>query len=792
MHARDRYVRHVWGCVGALLLAGVAGAATPVAPAEPLTAAAAIETTRFMIDAMGRTTRKQQGAVSLSPDGRTYVARLVRGDVSRNGVWMELIAGDATTPAAAARYRVLARLFSTGLGAGYGQRGSDQDTNAELSPIHWIDRDNVAFLWSDERGARQVVRVNVRSGEQQQLTQHATNVVSFAVGANGTLLYCAQVPVSKPAPERALADGFVIEPETDAPSLILGRINEGSMLDRLWNTQWFVRAPNETVPRLVRIGGADSVLDPMQTAAVSPDGHWAILNSNAKTIPAEWDVYAERSFASWVREARGDPTAMMARLVHRLWVLDVEKGTVRALWDAPIPNAEAHFSWSPDGTAIVIAPTFLPPASEDQRGLHGTAAAIVDVHRGAHIVLPIDLEAKRVVAVRWLSASKIDIRVMRDGEMMPLRFAKVAGRWRAESASRESEPTAVRFELRQDLNTPPSLVAVDPTSKQEQLILDPNPDLLQRYALGNVMRIDGQLDSGEAWRGLLFYPPGYQDGNRYPLVIQSTYAARFNDEFTLYGNQRGYGLGPTLMAPYPGRVLSARGVLVLQLEVDDAAVQRTIVESELRWQAFESAARKLIDEGLVDDERVGIAGFSRNGYYVEYALTHSSFPYAAAVAADNWDPSYVAQTLLDYANGGIDMHGAAPFGTALQAWIEKAPGFGANRVRTPLLKIEQSHGLLGVLIKWEIFARLRYLKKPVEYYVVPNAHYGVHNTQNPAQVIALMERSADWFAFWLTGEEDPAPHKHAQYERWRALRALDGTRSAEAVKSDARRSDTAH
>lgn len=792
MHARDRYVRHVWGCVGALLLAGVAGAATPVAPAEPLTAAAAIETTRFMLDAIGRTVRNPQGAVSLSPDGRTYVARLVRGDVGRNGVWMELIAGDATTPAAAAHYRVLARLFSTGLGAGYGQRGSDQDTNAELSPIRWIDGDSVAFLWSDDRGVRQVVRVNVRTGEQQQLTQHDTHVVSFAIGANGTLLYCAQAPVSKPAPERALANGFVIEPETDAPSLLLGRINEGSMLDRLWNTQWFVRAPNETVPRIVRIGDDDSVLDPMQTAAVSPEGRWGILNSNAKTIPAEWDVYEERSFASWVREARGDPGTMMARLVHRLWVLDVNDGTVRPLWDAPIPNAEAQFEWSPDGAAIAIAPTFLPPASEDQRGLAGTAAAIVDVHRGTYIVLPVDLEAQRVVGVRWQSASKIEIRGVRDGKVMPLHFTKVAGRWRAEDASRELESTGVRFELRQDLNTPPSLFAVDPVSKQEQLILDPNPDLLQRYALGSVKRIDGQLDSGEAWRGLLFFPPGYRESRRYPLVIQSTYAARFNDEFTLYGNQRGYGLGPTLMAPYPGRVLSARGVLVLQLEVDDSAVQRTIVESELRWQAFESAARKLINEGLVDEERVAIAGFSRNGYYVEYALTHSSFPYAAALAADNWDPSYVAQTLLDYANGGIDMHGAAPFGAALQAWIEEAPGFGADRVRTPLLKIEQSHALLGVLIKWEIFARLRYLKKPVEYYVVPNARYGVHNTQNPAQVIALMERSADWFAFWLSGEEDAASHKQAQYERWRELRVLDRTRSAEALQSNGRRNDTAH
>src|SRR5690606_103540 len=210
------------------------------------------------------------------------------------------------------------------------------------------------------------------------------------------------------------------------------------------------------------------------TAAVSPNGRWAILNSNAIRVPAEWDVYEERSFASWVREARGDPRTMMARLVHRLWVLDINDGTARPLWDAPIPNAEAHFGWSPDGAAIAIAPTFLPPASADHRGLHGTAAAIVDVHRGTHIVLPVDLEAKRVVGVRWLSASKIDIRVVRDGKVMPLRFVKAAGRWQADNASRESEMKAVRFELRQDLNTPPSLLAVDPTSKQEQLILDPN------------------------------------------------------------------------------------------------------------------------------------------------------------------------------------------------------------------------------------------------------------------------------------------------------------------------------
>ena len=73
---------------------------------------------------------------------------------------------------------------------------------------------------------------------------------------------------------------------------------------------------------------------------------------------------------------------------------------------------------------------------------------------------------------------------------------------------------------------------------------------------------------------------------------------------------------------------------------------------------------------------------------------------------------------------------------------------------------------------WEMFSRLRYLKKPVEFWVMPNAEFGVHNTQNPEQLIALQTRVVDWFRFWLNREESSDPLKLEKYDRWRALREL--------------------
>jgi hypothetical protein len=99
-----------------------------------------------------------------------------------------------------------------------------------------------------------------------------------------------------------------------------------------------------------------------------------------------------------------------------------------------------------------------------------------------------------------------------------------------------------------------------------------------------------------------------------------------------------------------------------------------------------------------------------------------------------------------------------------------APGFNADQVHVPL-RLELDSGPIDqVLGAWEMFSNLRYLRKPVELFVIPDIQHGVHLLQNPAQRLASQGGTVDWFSFWLKGEEDPDRRKAAQYARWRVLR----------------------
>lgn len=760
--------RRPWLAVAAVGILGVdvaGGASTPVS--SRLTPQAAVETVRIMIEPGEISPRNPHGAVSLSPDGKTYVARLVRGDVERNGVWMQMVAGRTGSLADAAQTRIVAHLFTSGLGAGNGRAGANRDTAA--SPLTWLDARHVAFLWSDAQGHRQVMRVNVQSGYAEALTDHPAGVLNFDVARNGAVLYSAMVPDEPGDLARQLRDGFAIDDDSDASSLLIGRVNDGSYIERLWRTQWFFKPEPVTAARPVTIAGRELSPNQIETAWLAEDGRWALVNAVAPSLPLEWDRYADPGMAKRLRQARLNPYSMLGRLVHQLFLLDTAANSSRPLWQVPSEPDKVRCAWSPAADLILIAPTLLPQTDADPRTLRGTAAVVMERESGRYVTLPIDLSDRVVASVQWVGRHSVALELASGGASQRIVFERSAGKWHRVDAP-VHKANAVRFELRQDLDRPPVLVAIEERRGRSRTIVDPNPVLADRYPLGRASRIQGSLEGGHRWEGLLFHPPRYQPGRRYPLVIQSVYGSRMRDEFTLYGYQNGYGLGPSFIAPYPGRMLAQEDFLVLTLTVPEQPMGQSR-EPQLRALAFESAARQLIEAGLVDEARVGLLGFSRNGYYVEYAITHSSFPYAAAIAADHWDAGYVTQTLLGYDTGAaMDVNGAPPFGEGLSLWRASAPGFNVDRVRAPLMQIVQSRGLLGVLFHWETFSRLRYLNKPAELWVMPNAEFGAHNTQNPEQLVAVQTRVIDWFRFWMKSEEDASPRKRELYERWRRLR----------------------
>ena len=260
----------------------------------------------------------------------------------------------------------------------------------------------------------------------------------------------------------------------------------------------------------------------------------------------------------------------------------------------------------------------------------------------------------------------------------------------------------------------------------------------------------------------LVKPTGYILGRHYPLVIQ---IYDFHEDQFLTD-----GLFPTAMAARP---LASAGIAVLQ-------VQRKLphtfdpAEADAQLAGLDSAIDQLEQEGLVDEKKVGLVGFSFSCWYVENALIKDPKRFTAATIADGLDVSYMQYHLWGIGYRSLEREfekiiGSKPVGDGMKQWFALAPGFHLDQVTTPL-RIEAITPS-SVLAEWEIYSSLRQQEKPVDLIYFPE---GQHIHQRPLERLASQEGDVDWFRFWLQGYEDPDPSKRGQYKRWETMRSFNG------------------
>jgi hypothetical protein len=757
----------------AFLAAQFSSIASPINEAgkRELTPADAIATVRVMQNQLYAGQRV--GDAGTSPDGQRYLIRLAYGDVKRNGVWMDLLTGRLDSLDAAAHPRRCAHLFTTGLGSPTSGQSADADpTPANF--IRWLDDTRVAFLWSDSHAHRQVMSVDLKSCKHSFLTASPTDVFSFGSTAAGALLVNAQIPRPDGNSRQLWAGGFTVKDSSDGFSILNGEIDGANWVGLNFENRWFISSHDAT--RSVEIAGnrVDFSNPFFRELSVSGSGGYAIVGVAPATTPDDWTRYQDLPLQRLLKN--NETSVIRTPLSYAL--IDLRTGTNSPLWNSPKPSG-CQVRWSPEGDTILLAPTFLPQNEDSPAGLRGTAAAELDVRTGRYRVLPLDTSGRTVVSAEWSSPStiQIDTTDATGADPQTQRFTRDHAVWQSTRTAdlplgAPARASPIHIEIRQSLNSPPKVFGVDARSGAERLILDTNPRLLESFKLGRVERLSGTLPNQKQWIGQLIYPADYQPDKHYPLVIQSLYGHGFGaEEFTLDGfwGDSGMGLGPSAIASYPGQLLATRNIAVLQL----AVVHRSLGlgEAEDYQLAFETLAEQMSASGLADRNRIALDGFSRNGYFVEYTLSHSKFPFAAAIAADNYDPSYFQSALANWRDIDEQTNGAPAFGDGLQQWLKRAPGFNAEYIRTPLRMIGQSAGVEVIMSKWEIYSRLHYLKKPVEMYLMPEADtHPSHRPQSPKQILAIQEGVLDWFSFWLSGREDPNPLKIDQYSRWRTFR----------------------
>jgi len=223
--------------------------------------------------------------------------------------------------------------------------------------------------------------------------------------------------------------------------------------------------------------------------------------------------------------------------------------------------------------------------------------------------------------------------------------------------------------------------------------------------------------------------------------------------------------GPTGSAAPGGTMdtslLAAHGYRVVRPNVrgSDTFGTRWIAALGGRWGDVDAAdveavVAGLVDEGLVDPDRVGVMGLSYGGFLTQW-LAGTSRTFKAAVAengvsnqASAWANSYFGVHYNRHARLGdpLTEEGVA------QLW-RTSPLRNAANITIPLLMLQAAEDqICPVSDNLQLFTALKVLGREVEFILYPDEHHEMKNYGRPDRRIDRMDRILAWFDRHLRAE----------------------------------------
>lgn len=718
---------------------------------------------------------RDQEEVHWSPDHTRAVVVIARGNVKRNGTELRLLSCQSPCLSLTS----VATLFTT----------STQRLEFLLKEVRWVDDRTLAFLW-DGGGAlgSQLYRLDVPSRRLTQLTRHPTPVLDYDVSPDlRRIVFTAETPRDTGKIREMATKGFVVQ-DQGLTALLAGDLDGWQGYGTGKHHEFFIQTERDLSPRQV---GADTKTWSQQPSVpvLAPNGRYAITTRTVYAPPPQWSTYADAlaaaDYAWQVAYLLPALNRMSGHTIVQYVVIDLDRRTIEPLVDAPLTggyswikyaadgNKEARPVWSPDSKSVALGPMFLPLSSDGEAGRRGRGLAVVEVATGRIAELPVPLKpGLEYRPIRWTSDRQVLVQASDSTEIAFQRSP--TGVWTQAPVPFIAQPLTFDLFVRQRLNTPPTIVRRESGSSTERTLLDLNPELKDR-TLGRVELFHWRSSDGRWWTGELYHPVNQETEHRYPLVIQTHGHSEDQNRFEVNGPTA------TMFAAQP---LANKGMMVLQLGEPDSnlATDSTPAEAAQDAAGYTSAIDALENAGLIDRARVGIIGWSYTGWTVLYTLTHpldDNHFFAAAIVGHHMDCSYFQRIVLagyvgmtgsnDVCSGGL------PLGLGLEARLKESPGFNTDKIHTPI-RFEAGDGAVDIAVSWEVFQLLRFQRKPVEMFAIPDYVHGVHLLQNPAQRLYSQGGTVDWFDFWLNDREDPDPKKAEQYDRWRELRKLQQQR----------------
>ncbi|MGI9629232.1 MAG: S9 family peptidase [Longimicrobiales bacterium] len=350
-----------------------------------------------------------------------------------------------------------------------------------------------------------------------------------------------------------------------------------------------------------------------------------------------WIAFAGGSTERYERNITG------ARLYADPYLLNVETGEVERLAEN-FEVGESGVSFSPDDSRIV----FSAPDRMDQYSMTENRLYIRDTddRGGAFTKLGSDWD-NSLSASFWSEDGETiyfnaGVKVTTQLHSVDTgsgEVSQVTNERAAMSVNRDDD-TGVLLINYQDPATPPTVFTVSDIddvanrSAWTQLV-DANPQMGE-LALGEEVEVNWTSTDGKTVGGVLVYPVGYQQGQRYPLIVAIHGGPASADILRFNGG-------------YSAQVYAGSGYAVLKPNYRGSRnygnAHRTDIVGDYFTLGFDdimTGVDHLIAEGIADPDQLGALGWSAGGHWSNWILTHTDRFKAISSGAGtmNWISMY--------------------------------------------------------------------------------------------------------------------------------------------------------
>lgn len=423
-----------------------------------------------------------------------------------------------------------------------------------------------------------------------------------------------------------------------------------------------------------------------------------------------------------------------------VFVIDAKAGAeARKLTTFPGPDG-GRPAWSPDSQFIA----YLQGDEPKYSAYNLNKLAIVPVSGGAPRLLTSALDRAVQGPIVWSADGKTltfvvaDDRITYVGQMPATggEVTKLTGGGRVVGSL--SPLSDGRFALLSATDDAPNEVHVLENG-QLRKVTHENDEVLSKIELASVEDFSCKAKDGNEVHGLMFKPPSYKAGQKYPTLLNIHGGPNGQDEHAF---------------SFDRQLLAANGYVVLAVNYRGSsgrgsAYQKAIFADWGHKEVIDllAAVDYAIATGVADPNRLGIGGWSYGGILTDY--TTATDPRFKAAIAGAGSALQLSMYGADQYVSQYDLELGPPW-KSLDPWIKVSyPFLHADRIKTPTLYMGgQSDFNVPIIGGEQMYQALRSMGVDTELVIYPGQFHGI---TTPSYLKDRLERYLAWYGKYLLG-----------------------------------------